>query len=265
MSRIYVDNERKQIVFEDTNENIEEDVISLSYIKQGIQGANAKKGVMRNVGEGIGQFLSYYLFNRTSTYDECLYIVHESTNYLFWFGQLIYKALDYFSRAELNVYRMYKGLIYFRRYSYDNHNQNNNNITRVASSESRERRDDKYEICGWSPRCLNDDNWAGNVQGRHYFTDKIGHTCIFCIKKDPEIEGGNIVFYPRYKEDSSLSSYMGCGMPQGITIPLRTGSVVVLSGDVYHTLENMKMKPGQEMYLVVCEFFHGLHAPSPLF
>lgn len=226
MSRIYVDNERKQIVFEDTNENIEEDVISLSYIKQGIQGANAKKGVMRNVAEGIEQFLSYYLFNQTPTHDACLYIVHESTNYLFWFGQLINKALHYFSRAELNVDRMYKGLIYFRRYSY-NHNQNNaqnaqnKNITRVASSESRERRDDKYEICGWSPRCLNDDNWAGNVQGRHYFTDKIGHTCIFCIKKDPEIDGGNIVFYPRYKEESSYMSYMSCGMPYPITIPLR--------------------------------------------
>lgn len=251
MSRIYVDNARKQIVFEDTNENIEEDVISLSYIKQGIQGANAKKGVMRNIGEGIGQFLSYYLFNQTSTYEECLYIVHESTNYLFWFGQLIYKALHYFSQADLNVYRMYKGLIYFRRYSCDYNNQNNHND-----------QNNKYEICGWPVRGLNDDNWAGNVQDRHYFTDKIGHTCIFCIKKDPDIEGGNIVFYPRYKEDSS---YMGCGMPQGITIPLRTGSVVVLSGDVYHTLENMKMKPGQEMYLVVCEFFHGLHAPNPLF
>lgn len=117
MSRIYVDNERKQIVFEDTNENIEEDVISISYIKEGIQGANAKKGVMRNVTEGIEQFLSYYFYNQTPTHDECLYIVHESTNYIFWFGQLIRKALDYFTRSDLNVDRMlYKGLIYFRRY-----------------------------------------------------------------------------------------------------------------------------------------------------
>ena len=236
MSRIYVDHRRKQIVFEDTNDNIEDDVISLSLIKESIQGICRKKGVMRNLSEQINQFLYYYLHNEIRTYNESVYVVERSTNYMFWFGHLIYKTLDYFNRADLNVDRMlYKGLIYFRRYSCDNN--------------------EKYEIHGWSPRCLNDDNWAGRVQD-NYFTDKIGHTCIFCIKKDPDIEDGNIVFYPNYTEESS---YIGCGAPNGITIPLRTGSVVILSGDVYHSLEKMKMKPGQEMYLVVCEFFHGLN------
>lgn len=238
MSKIYVDEERKQIVFEDTDEKIVDKISRNDLVKKLIDYRN------KYSSQNLEKYFYYYVLNNPSAFDVDIltYRCKSNVTYSELLNSIITESIKYFNKAGMNInYHRYDARITISRYCNE-----------TTGS-------DIYDVPGWSsPRGLNNYNWSGSG----YFTDKVGHVCIFCIKKDPSIVGGNLDFFPRYEEqfDVYSSHLMGCLVPctyTTLTIPLRTGSVVLLSGDVYHQLQDMKIKRGEEMCLVVAEFFYG--------
>ncbi len=99
------------------------------------------------------------------------------------------------------------------------------------------------------PFCLNmtptDEYVSTNANRICYYNDipYVSYTVIYCLTRDETLNGGHLVFYPNYEEELAptnlLKQYMTqCSMAQHeLDLPLTVGSVIVLSGDVYHAIQ----------------------------
>lgn len=230
MSRIYVDNQRNQIVFEDVMDNEIVKNFPINELDKSIEKHEDMKGILRKAVD----LIQSYIFDKEYT---SRYIIYPSQKYRQdWINLIIEKTVYYLKLAELyenTNFNDYKADI--RIHSYKNNTYNPYN---------------PFDS-------LNDKNWESSGNGA-YFTDKLGHVCIFCIKKDPSIKGGDVEFSPLYNDNEQNSISTICVPSHSLSVPLRTGSVVVLSGDVYHRIQPIFMKNDEEMYLITCYFYYGV-------
>lgn len=88
------------------------------------------------------------------------------------------------------------------------------------------------------------------------------YTLLLCVQCDEGVEGGNVLFYPRYNDESSLiTSYLSpcTAVPrQTLDIPFRPGMGILLSGHTRHTLESVRLRPGVKegtFIMVMVDFF----------
>lgn len=225
MSRIYVDNGRKQIVFQDIIENEIIKKVSIIDLENSIQKSKDMKGLFQKT---IDFFESYIFDTKEET---SRYIIYPSPTYRdiypSWINLIVEKSLYYLRLSGLD------GDGNFNDYKADIHIHSYKNNTEYSPFYS-----------------LNDKNWDSSGNGS-YFTDKLGHVCILCIKKDPSVKGGDLEFSPLYNEQNSMI----CGPSNSLTVPLQTGSVVLLSGDVYHRIQPTNIG---EMYIAICYFYYGV-------
>ena len=157
------------------------------------------------------------------------------TNRSPFFELLIQKSLEYFEKAGLEVD--------FPHYD-----------ARITLFEYKE------DTEGWPDKIsLNDENRYTTD-----FLDLLGHVCIFCLEKDDEIEGGQLYFYPRYKEESIITNefyYLLTGnfstLHHELEIPIKKGSIIILSGDTYHKMNSMKILKNNKFRFIVTHFHYG--------
>ncbi len=234
MTQLYKDDLRKQLVFLD---NLDEKTVE--YWNTQFQ-KNVKKEE-----NSLGDYMSYYMFNERKR-DSVSYILDLSANYTPFFKDIIQMSLYYFEKAGLNAnYKKYKAQLSMCRYD--------------ANPDSTE----EFMIeKGWNRKySLNDVNRYENDT----FSWHLGHVCIFCIQKDEDIKGGDISFFPNFIDQTSTTNELyylltgGCSMDYSeLSIPMKRCSVIVLSGDTWHILQEMKMKKGNEVRLIISKFHYAI-------
>lgn len=169
-------------------------------------------------------------------------------NFVTFLQHITRLSFYYFDKAGLkddySKYSKFNGYIHLYNYNL-NQNMNAN---------------EKIVINGWhNPAC---DNYKYNG---NEILPLSNNTCIFCIQKDEDIEGGDLMFYPHYNNEKSFMNTIyytitgNCSIPHTeFPIPLNKGKVIVLTGDTWHKLESMKMRCNNSLYLIIASFCNGL-------
>ena len=172
-------------------------------------------------------------------------------NFVTFLQHITRLSFYYFDKAGLkddySKYSKFNGYIHLYNYNL------NENMKNMNANE-------KIVINGWhNPVC---DNYKYNG---NEILPLSNNTCIFCIQKDEDIEGGDLMFYPHYNNEKSFMNTIyytitgNCSIPHTeFPIPLNKGKVIVLTGDTWHKLESMKMKCNNSLYLIIASFCNGL-------
>lgn len=106
-----------------------------------------------------------------------------------------------------------------------------------------------YRTEPFSIRMTPSDEWTGmNAHRIHYYEEPPAatYTVVYCLKRDETLKGGHLVFYPQYHEENTFTELLThlvtrcSSIQREIEVPLRKGSVVILSGDVCHALQSFQ-------------------------
>lgn len=74
------------------------------------------------------------------------------------------------------------------------------------------------------------------------------YTALICIQRDEGLQGGNLILYPQYDEENTMSSILSqlageCSLPRKeLEIPFPPGSMVLLSGETWYAMEPLRGK-----------------------
>lgn len=85
------------------------------------------------------------------------------------------------------------------------------------------------------------------------------YTALFCIQCDDTLEGGTLLFYPQYDEESSISSTLSqlitqCSLPRReMEVPFPPGTMILLSGNTWYTMDSLRGKG--TCIIMIVDFF----------
>lgn len=85
------------------------------------------------------------------------------------------------------------------------------------------------------------------------------YTALFCIQRDEGLQGGTLLFYPRYDEESTFESTLSdlmtqCALPRKeLEVPFPPGTMILLSGKTWYSMEPLRGKG--TCLLMIVDFF----------
>lgn len=85
------------------------------------------------------------------------------------------------------------------------------------------------------------------------------YTLLFCIQRDEGFQGGNLVFYPQYEEENSITAALSqlitqCRIPyKELDVPFSPGTMILLSGETWYSMEPLRGKG--TCLLMMIDFF----------
>jgi hypothetical protein len=91
-----------------------------------------------------------------------------------------------------------------------------------------------------------DEQFESDYDKQHYYQhgrsslDEV-YTCIYCLQKDPTVTDGHIVLYPNFSQECANStSFLPCFTNHmNFDLPMKEGSVMILSGQTVHNIPNI--------------------------